>query len=239
MTSHQAPIPHVVSEHEWQAARARLLAREKEATRANDALAAERRRQPVTKIDKRYVFEGPHGAASLADLFEGRRQLILYHFMFAPGVDGWPDAGCPGCSMFVDNVCDLSHVHARDTTFVLVSRAPFANLERYRHRMGWDVPWYSSEPSDFNRDFGVTRDNGETFGLSVFIRDEQRDAVYRSYFTDGRGVADVGTVWTLLDRTPYGRQETWEQSPPGWPQTPPYTWWRRHDEYEQQEGEDE
>jgi predicted dithiol-disulfide oxidoreductase (DUF899 family) len=223
--------PEVVSQDEWQAAHERILAKEKEATRARDALAAERRRQPMTRIDKDYVFEGPEGPASLADLFDGRRQLVLYHFMFAPDVHGWPEAGCPGCSMFVDQVGHLAHLHARDTSLVLVSRAPLERLDRYRHRMGWDdIPWYSSEGSDFNQDFGVTTPEGETFGLSVFYRDG--DEVYRTYFTAGRGVEALGPVWTFLDLTPLGRQEEWEDSPEGWPQTEPYTWWRRHDEYE-------
>ncbi|HEY3069935.1 MAG TPA: DUF899 domain-containing protein [Gaiellaceae bacterium] len=223
-------VSTVVSPAEWQAAHETLLAKEKEATHARDALAAERRRQPMVIMEKDYVFEGPDGNASLLDLFEGRRQLILYHFMFAPDVEGWPEAGCPGCSMFVDQIGDLAHLHARDTTFVLVSRAPLANIERYRKRMGWDIPWFSSAQSDFNDDFGVTTDQGETFGLSVFFRDG--DDVYRTYFTTGRGVEALGSVWTFLDLTPLGRQEDWEDSPAGYPQTPRYTWWRRHDEYE-------
>src|SRR5918992_6192482 len=137
-------LPPVVSPAEWEAARQALLAKEKEAMRARDALAAERRGLPMVHIDKGYVFEGPDGEASLLDLFEGRRQLILYHFMFQPGASGWPDAGCDGCSMVVDNVGHLAHLHARDTSLVLVSRAPVAQLEAYRTRMGWTVPWYSS-----------------------------------------------------------------------------------------------
>ncbi len=222
-------LPPVVSAEEWQAAHERLLAKEKEATRARDALAAERRRQPMAAIDKAYVFEGPEGEASLLDLFEGRRQLILYHFMFAPGVEGWPSAGCDGCSMVVDNIGHLAHLHARDTSLVLVSRAPLASIESYRERMGWPVPWYSSAGSDFNVDFGVTTDQGEDFGLSVFLRDGEK--VYRTYFTSRRGVEALGSVWTLLDLTPLGRQENWEDSPEGRPQSPPYQWWRRHDEY--------
>jgi predicted dithiol-disulfide oxidoreductase (DUF899 family) len=224
-------LPNVVSQAEWNAAHEALLAKEKEATRARDALAAERRRQPMVRIDKEYVFEGPNGKARLLDLFEGRRQLILYHFMFAPGVDGWPTAGCDGCSMFVDQVGHLAHIRARDTSFVLVSRAPIANLEAYRKRMGWTMPWYSSDGNDFNIDFGLTTERGETFGLSVFLRDG--DDVYRTYFTSRRGVEALGSVWSFLDLTPLGRQETWEESPEGYPQTPPYEWWRRHDEYEQ------
>jgi predicted dithiol-disulfide oxidoreductase (DUF899 family) len=184
----------------------------------------------MVHIDKQYVFEGPDGKVTLLDLFEGRSQLILYHFMFAPGVEGWPEAGCPGCSMFADQVGDLAHLHARDTSFALVSRAPLANLERYRERMGWTIPWFSSAGSDFNDDFGLSTDRGETFGLSVFLRDGSR--IYRTYFTDGRGVEALGSVWTFLDLTPLGRQEDWEDSPEGYPQTPPYEWWRRHDEYE-------
>src|SRR4029453_15010323 len=137
-------LPEIVSPAEWQAAHERLLAKEKTATRERDALAAERRGGPMVRIEKDSVFEGPQGKASLPDLFEGRRQLLLYHFMFAPGVEGWPSAGCPGCSMFVDNVCELAHLHARDTSFCLVSRAPLANIEAYRQRMGWEMPWFSS-----------------------------------------------------------------------------------------------
>ena len=224
-------LPQVVSEADWKAAHEELLAKEKEATRARDALAAERRRQPMVRIDKDYVFEGPEGKASLLDLFDGRRQLILYHFMFAPDVDGWPEAGCEGCSMVVDNVGHLAHLHARDTSFVLVSRAPLTQIEAYKERMGWTIPWFSSSGSDFNVDFGVTTDRGETFGLSVFLRDG--DDVYRSYFTSGRGVEALGSIWTFLDLTPLGRQEDWEDSPEGYPQTPRYEWWRRHDEYEE------
>ena len=223
--------PQVVSEADWKAAHEELLAKEKEATRARDALAAERRRQPMVRIDKDYVFEGPEGKASLLDLFAGRRQLILYHFMFAPDVDGWPEAGCEGCSMVVDNVGHLAHLHARDTSFVLVSRAPVAQIEAYRERMGWTIPWFSSSDSDFNVDFGVTTDRGETFGLSVFLRDG--DDVYRTYFTSGRGVEALGSIWTFLDLTPLGRQEDWEDSPEGYPQTSRYEWWRRHDEYQE------
>jgi predicted dithiol-disulfide oxidoreductase (DUF899 family) len=222
-------LPPVVSPAKWRAARERLLVKEKAATRARDALAARRRRLPMVRIEKDYRFEGPDGKVALLDVFDGRRQLILYHFMFAPGVDGWPSAGCPGCSFFVDQVGHLAHMHARDTSFVLVSRAPLAKLERYRKRMGWTIPWFSSAGTDFNVDFGVTTDEGETFGLSVFLRDGQN--VYRTYFTTERGVEALGSAWTFLDLTPLGRQEDWEDSPSGWPQTPPYQWWRRHDEY--------
>jgi predicted dithiol-disulfide oxidoreductase (DUF899 family) len=226
-------LPRIVAPAEWRTALGTLLDKEKAATRARDALAAERRRLPMVSIDKNYVFVGPGGKVGLLDLFEGRRQLLLYHFMFAPGVDDWPTAGCPGCSMFIDQVGHLAHLHARDTSFCLVSRAPLANIEQYRKRMGWSIPWVSSAESDFNVDFGVTTDEGETFGLSVFL--QNGDSVYRTYFTSDRGVEALGSVWTFLDLTPLGRQEDWEDSPTGRPQTMPYTWWRRHDEYDDTE----
>ena len=227
-------LPPIVSETEWQEAREALLAKEKEATRARDALAAERRRLPRIRIDKEYVFDGPAGKAPLLDLFDGRRQLLLYHFMFGPN----QDAGCDGCSMVIDQIGHLAHLHARDTSFAAVSRAPLPKIEAYRKRMGWTIPWVSSYETDFNVDFSVSPEtpqpdvyqDGETFGLSVFIRDG--DGVYRTYFTTARGVEPLGSVWTLLDLTPLGRQEVWEDSPPGYPQTKPYEWWRRHDEYE-------
>jgi len=227
-------LPPVVSSVEWQAAQDALLVKEKEATRARDALAAERRRLPMTRIDKSYVFDGPDGDATLLDLFEGRRQLLLYHFMFGPN----QDVGCDGCSMFVDQVGHLAHIHARDTSFVLVSRAPFAKIVRYRERMGWTIPWYSSSNSDFNVDLGVSPEvpqpdvyqDGEHHGLSVFLR--AGETIFRTYFTTARGVEALGSAWTFLDLTPFGRQEEWEDSPRGYPRTKPYEWWRRHDEYE-------
>lgn len=223
-------LPPVVSPEEWRTAMDAHRVKEKEATRARDALAAERRRLPRVRIDKDYIFRGDEGDARLIDLFDGRRQLILYHFMFAPSVDGWPDAGCPGCSLVADQVPHLSHIHARDTSFALVSVAPFDRIAAYKRRMGWSWPWYSSAGSDFNADFGLSTPDGETFGLSVFLRDG--DEIYRTYFTAGRGVEMLGTPWAFLDLTPLGRQETWEDSPAGYPQTPPYEWWRRHDEYD-------
>jgi predicted dithiol-disulfide oxidoreductase (DUF899 family) len=222
-------LPPVVSLAQWQRARDNLLAKEKAATRARDTLAAERRRLPMVRVDKDYVFEGERGRVRLLDLFQGRRQLILYHFMFAPDVPGWPEAGCVGCSWYVDNVGHLSHLHARDTSLVLVSRAPLENILRYKKRMGWTLPWFSSSESDFNADFSVTTATGETSGTSVFLR--AGDEVFRTYFTTGRGDEGLGGFWAFLDLTPLGRQEEWEDSPEGWPQTPPYQWWRRHDEY--------
>jgi predicted dithiol-disulfide oxidoreductase (DUF899 family) len=221
--------PRIVSREEWQRARDQLLIKEKAATHARDALAAERRRLPMVRIEKNYLFEGPNGKVSLRDLFEGYRQLIIYHFMFAPDVDGWPSAGCPGCSMVVDHIGPLAHLHARDTTLALVSRAPLANLESYKRRMGWAIPWFSSAGTEFNEDFGVTTAEGENFGLSAFLR--EGDDVFHTYFTNSRGVEVLDSNFTLLDITPLGRQEEWEDSPAGWPQTPPYEWWRRHDEY--------
>ena len=213
-------LPTIVSPAEWQAAYEAQLAKEKAATRARDALAAERRRLPMVAFDKAYRLDGAGGAAPLPDLFDGRRQLIVYHFMFGPG-----EQPCTGCSFFADNVSHLAHLHARDTSLVFVSRAPYAELAAYRERMGWDIPWYSDGAGDFSADCGIT----DGFGLSVFLRQGAR--VFRTYFTSGRGVEALGSTWTFLDLTPLGRQETWEDSPAGYPQTPPYEWWQRHDEY--------
>jgi predicted dithiol-disulfide oxidoreductase (DUF899 family) len=226
-------LPPIVTETEWRAELDLLRAKEKERTRAGDALAAERRRLPRVRIEKEYVFEGPDGQTSLLELFDGRRQLLLYNFMFGSN----QDEGCDGCSMVVDQIGHLAHLHARDTSFALVSRAPIAKIEPFRKRMGWTIPWYSSFESDFNVDFGFSPEepdpsayqDGETFGLSVFFR--EGDEIFRTYETRGRGVEALGSLWTFLDLTPLGRQEEWEDSPPGYPQTPPYTWWRRHDEY--------
>ena len=227
MTKNQQPLPQLVSPDEWQAAINQLLVKEKELTRLRDALNAERRRLPMVKIDKNYIFEGENGKVTLLDLFEGRRQLIVYHFMFAPD---WNE-GCEGCSWVVDAMTHPAHLHARDTTLVLVSRAPLEKLERYKARMGWTLPWYSSFGSDFNVDFGVATDEGERHGASVLLR--EGDNVYRTYFTGARGVEYLGSHWTYLDLTPFGRQETWEDSPEGRPQTEPYVWICRHDDYSQ------
>ncbi|MFI6574899.1 DUF899 domain-containing protein [Nocardiopsis sp. NPDC050513] len=217
--------PKVVSEQEWRAGHERLLAQEKELTRLQDRLAAERRRQPAVRVDKEYVFDGPAGESSLEDLFEGRRQLIVYHFMLPPG----STHQCEGCSMFVDNLGHPAHLNARDTTLALVSRAPYEEIARVRDRMGWTVPWYSSFRGSFNEDTGVTVEGSDSFGLSVFLRDG--GSVHWTYFTAGRGVEKLGTNWSLLDLTPLGRQETWEDSPDGVPQESPYAWWRLRDEY--------
>jgi predicted dithiol-disulfide oxidoreductase (DUF899 family) len=214
-----------VSAAEWNAAREELLRKEKEHTRAKDALAAERRRLPWVRVEKRYTFEGPQGEAGLPELFEGRRQLIVYRHFFEPGIADWPEGGCSGCAMFTDNLGHLAHLNARDVTFALVSGAPQADVERYRDRMGWHgIPWYTTR-DDFSEDFGVD----EYFGLNVFFRHD--DELYRTYFTNGRSAEQIGNVWSLLDLTPLGRQEEWEDSPEGYPQEAPYQWWRRHDEY--------
>jgi predicted dithiol-disulfide oxidoreductase (DUF899 family) len=164
-------LPNIVSQADWDTARRAFLAKEKEMTRARDALAAERRRLPMVRIEKNYEFEGPK--VSLLDLFEGRSQLLVYHFMFAPGVNGWPTAGCPGCSMFTDNIGQfaLTHLAARDVSFALVSRAPFPALAAYRKRMSWSHRWVSSAENTFNVDLGITVPEGEHHGLSVFLRD--------------------------------------------------------------------
>ena len=224
--------PQVVSEAEWHAAREKLLAKEKELTQQRDALAAERRRLPMVRVGKEYSFEGPDGKASLLDLFDERRQLIVYRFFFEPGVTRWPEAGCGGCSMFVDNIGHfaLPHLHARDTSLVLVSPAPQDDIQWLKERMGWTIPWFTAT-DDFSDDFDVP----EYFGLNVFLRDGQE--VFRTYFTDGRAAEAIGPVWSFLDLTPFGRQETWEDSPEGYPQDPPYSWWRLHDEYEEAVGE--
>jgi len=209
-----------VSADEWRAALADLRATEKALTQAHDDVAAKRRRMPGVRVTKPYRFEGPEGMVGLADLFGGRHQLIVYHHMLKPAD---PDP-CSGCCMVGDQIPHLAHLHARDTSLVFVSRAPIDEIEALKERLGWAFPWYATF-DDFNADHDVTGG----FGLNVFFRDET--GIYRTYFTTGRGVETLGTVWTLLDLTPLGRQEDWEDSPPGAPQTPPYQWWRLHDEY--------
>jgi predicted dithiol-disulfide oxidoreductase (DUF899 family) len=218
--------PPTVSPQEWEAARQRLLAKEKELTRARDAMAAERRRMPWVRVEKPYLFEGPNGPASLLDLFEGRRQLIVYRAFFEPGVFGWPDHPCRGCSMVADQVAHVAHLNARDTTLAFASRAPQPDIERAKARMGWQIPWYTITDA-FDADFGVD----EWHGTNAFIRDDD-GGVFRSYFINSRGDEALGSTWSYLDMTALGRQEEWEDSPEGYPQTPPYTWWNWHDEYE-------
>jgi predicted dithiol-disulfide oxidoreductase (DUF899 family) len=210
-------LPPLVTPEEWAAAAAELRAAEKEHMRAGDALAAQRRRMPMVEFGS-YTFEGADGPVSLLGMFEGRRQLVVYQFMRGP-------AWCEGCCMFTDQISELAHLHARDTTMANVSLSRYEDLAALRERMGWQVPFYSSAGNDFAADCGTA----EGFGLSVFLRDGDR--VFRTYFTADRGVEAIGTVWSLLDRTPLGRQETWEDTPAGRPQTAPYQWWRLHDEY--------
>ena len=217
-------MPTIVSPEEWASAREGLLVKEKEVTRARDALAAERRRMPRMAVEKDYRFEGPNGPASLLDLFDGRRQLIVYRFFYEPGVKGFPEHGCPGCSFLADQVAHLAHLNARDTTLVFVSRAPQEDIEQWKARMGWDMPWYTIT-DDFDSDFGV----GEWHGTNAFIR--EGDDIFRTYFIDSRGDEHMGSTWSYLDITALGRQEEWEDSPEGYPQTPPYQWWNLHDEY--------
>jgi predicted dithiol-disulfide oxidoreductase (DUF899 family) len=219
--------PPIVSPQEWNAARETMLAKEKELTRARDALAAERRRMPWMAVEKEYRFEGPQGPATLLDLFEGRRQLILYRFFYEPGVASWPEGGCPGCSFLADQVAHLAHLNARDTTLAFASRAPQPDIERWKARMGWQaIPWYTLTDG-FDRDFGVD----EWHGTNAFIRDDDR--IFRTAFLNNRGDEAMGSTWTYLDITALGRQEEWESSPEGYPQTPPYQWWHLHDEYDE------
>ncbi len=225
MTESQTNLPRVVSQNEWLAARKELLAKEKEATRARDALRAERQALPMVEIEKEYTFEGPEGPATLLDLFEGRRQLIVQHFMFDPS---WDD-GCPSCTYALDDLGHLPHLHQKDTTFAVISRAPLAKIEPYKQRRGWTVPWYSSFGNDFNYDFHVTLDEavapvqynyrdkaeleragtpwyeGEQPGFSVFLRDGDR--VFHTYSTFARGVELLVSTVQQLDLTPLGRQE--------------------------------
>ena len=217
--------PPIVSAQEWEAARQELLVEEKKLTRARDALAARRRRMPWLAVDKQYEFDGPDGKASLLDLFAGRRQLIVYRAFFESGVHGWPEHACPGCSLVADQVAHVSHLNARDTTLVFASRAPQPDIERVKARMGWELPWYTITDA-FDADFGVD----EWHGTNAFIRDG--DDVYRTYFINNRGDEAMGGTWSYLDLTALGRQEEWEDSPEGYPQTAPYKWWNWHDEYD-------
>lgn len=215
----------IVSEQEWQEARDALLVKEKEFTHARDALAAERRRMPRVLVEKDYEFEGPDGRVSLLDLFEGRHQLILYRFFFEPGVNGWPDKGCPGCSMVADQRAHPAHANARDTTVANISRAPQADIKRLQKTMGWEhIPWFTIT-DDFDEDFGVD----EWHATNVFLR--VGDRIYRTYFVDGRGDEALGSTFSYLDIAPLGRQEEWQDVPEGYPQEGNGSWWRRHGEY--------
>jgi predicted dithiol-disulfide oxidoreductase (DUF899 family) len=216
MTTQDLAHPPIATRDEWLAARKTLLAHEKEVTKHYDRVSAERRRLPMVKLEKTYTFDGPEGKRTLFDLFDGHHQLIVYHFMFDPA---W-EKGCDGCTGLVNEMGDLSMLPARDTQFVLISRAPLAKLQAYKASKGWDQLWYSSFGSDFNYDFQVTTDTGETHGLSVFFRID--DDVFHTYSTYNRGTESLTDAYSLLDMTPYGRQEDWEDSPSGWPQRPTY-----------------
>jgi predicted dithiol-disulfide oxidoreductase (DUF899 family) len=246
MTTNITAMPRVVSRAEWLVARKQLLVEEKQVTRARDALAAKRRRLPMVKIEKDYVFTGPEGKVHLAALFEGRTQLYVHHFMW----NAERQEHCPGCTAAANTVFNNPHLRAflndRDVTFVAISRAPFAAIESYQARQGWTFPWYSSEGTDFNYDFHVTLDetkapielnyrnkaeliasglreetlSGDWTANSVFLRDG--DTVYHTYSAYARGLDHLFTPVNYLDLTPYGRQEDWEDSPEGWPQRPTY-----------------
>ncbi|MGE2733557.1 DUF899 domain-containing protein [Mycolicibacterium vaccae] len=226
--------PRIVSAQDWDVALADMLVKEKELTRARDALAALRRRMPWTPVRADYRFDGPGGRVSLLDLFAGRRQLIVYRAFMDPGVHGWPDHGCVGCSLMADHIGNLAHLNARDTTLVYASRGSQADLTRIKGRMGWEIPWYTIVPDDqgaFDVDFGVDR----WHGTNAFIRrpGPDGDQVYRTYFINDRGDEAFVNTWNFLDMTALGRQETWEDSPSGHPQSPPYEWWSWHDTYDQ------
>jgi predicted dithiol-disulfide oxidoreductase (DUF899 family) len=223
----------IVSPQEWEEARERLLVKEKELTRARDAMAAQRRRMPWMAVEKAYRFDGPNGPVTLVDLFEGRRQLILYRAFYAPDITtyaeggSYPERACVGCSMVADQVAHPAHLNARDTSLAFVSRAPQADIGRLKARMGWEhIPWYTLT-DDFDADFGVD----EWHGTNAFIRDDDR--VFRTYFVNNRGDEAMGSTWSYLDLTALGRQEEWEDSPEGYPQTRPYKWWNYHDAYAQ------
>jgi predicted dithiol-disulfide oxidoreductase (DUF899 family) len=219
--------PAIISPQEWRTAWQDMLVKEKENMRAHDALVAQRRRMPWMRVEKDYAFEGPNGKVSLLDLFDGRLQLILYRAFFEPGVFGWPDHACRGCSLGADQVSNLAHLNARDTTLVYATPTSQAQIAALKKRMGWQyIPWYTIT-DDFDKDFDVH----EYHGHNVFIHDGNQ--IFRTYFTNWRGDEAMGTVWSYLDITPLGRQEAWEDSPAGYPQTPPYKWWNWHDSYAQ------
>jgi predicted dithiol-disulfide oxidoreductase (DUF899 family) len=227
--------PPIVSPQEWQAARERMLVKEKAHTHARDALAAERRRMPWVEAEKaaEYRFDTPDGSKSLVDLFDGRRQLILYRAFYEPGVGGWPERACVGCSMVADHVAPPVHINARNTTLVFASRAPQDKIAGLKARMGWEhIPWVTIT-DDFDKDFGIH----EWHATNVFFRGDD-DRVFRTYVIDSRGDEQMGGVWNYLDITPLGRQEAWEDSPESYPQTEPYSWWKRNDSYGPETGPD-
>ena len=211
-------LPKIGTKEEWLQARKELLEREKEMTRLHDEVVALRPELPMVKVEKEYVFHGPQGDLSLLDLFEGRSQLIVRHFMFGPE----QEEGCIGCSMQADSVGNLSHIHGRDATFVMTSRAPLTKLDAFAERMGWNIPWYSTEGDEFNRDYNVTTDQGELPGVSVFLTAEGE--VYHTYSLYDRGGDIFKNFYNYLDLTPFGRQEKELEHP--------WDWWRHHDRYD-------
>jgi predicted dithiol-disulfide oxidoreductase (DUF899 family) len=235
-------VHEVGTREEWLAARVELLEREKELTRRSDELARQRQELPWVAVEKEYAFEANDGTKTLKELFDGRSQLLVYHFMFGPTVDGWPEAGCEGCSYTADTLDGaIAHLPHHDVTFVAVSSAPLERLNAYKQRMGWSFPWVSAGDSDFKLDFAVFTDEGrrsgtgfnfgtakhgdidlrdtELHGLSAFVLED--GVVYHTYSTYDRGTDALNATWQLLDRTPKGRED---EAHPGWP--------RRHDEYE-------
>lgn len=216
-------LPLIVPADAWEVARLEFLAEEKALMRATDALAARRRRLPMTRVNGDYRFGAGGVERSFSDLFEGRPQLIVYHNMLRPGSDHI----CPGCSYYSDHLGRLEHLNARRTTFAQVSRAEPAQIEAVKARMGWDFPWYSCQGTSFHEDFVTSK--GHHFGLSVFLQHE--GGIYQTYFTSGRGVEQPSNTFSLLDLTPFGRQETWQDTPQGRPQEPAHSWIRLHDEY--------
>ncbi len=225
MTTPTMKTPPVVSREDWAAAHQAMLVKEKEFTHARDRLAAERRRMPWLAVDKTYRFETADGPKSLVEIFEGRSQLIVYRAFFEPGVFGWPDNACRGCSMVADQVAHTAHLNTRDTTLVFASRASQVDIARLKAAKGWSMPWHTIT-DDFDADFDVP----EWHGTNVFIRSGEQ--VYRTYFIKSRGDEAMGSTWSYLDITPLGRQEVWEDSPAGYPQTAPYRWWNWHDAYD-------
>ncbi|HLS15258.1 MAG TPA: DUF899 domain-containing protein [Beutenbergiaceae bacterium] len=217
--------PPIVDRATWDDARSVLLQQEKALTRMKDAISAARRRMPMVQVRADYPFRGADGPATLLDLFAGREQLIVQHFMFAPE---W-DEGCDGCSMMAEHIGPLSHLHARRTSFALTSRAPLDRLLAFRDRMGWQLPWYSTVGSEFNEDFGATVDGEEHQAISVFLR--RGEQVFHTWSTQARGEEPFMMVFDLLDLTSFGRQEEWENSPPATPQEPAYSWMRLSDAY--------
>lgn len=211
-------MPDVVSREEWLEARKALLEKEKEVTKARDEIIEERQKLPMVKVEKDYRFEGPDGPLTLTDMFEGRRQLIVRHFMWEPG----ETEGCIGCSMQADSVGELAHIWARDTTFVMISRAPLADFAAYKERMGWKMPWYSSYGSDFNWDYEITTELGESPGVSAFFRDG--DDVFHTYSIFDRGGDIFKSFYNYLDITFLGRQEKQLEHP--------WDWWRHKDRYD-------